>query len=295
MNPSEKLNEGGVENNSISFSESKQKRERMLQSKEIMGEKFFGREEIEKAFQVKVTPEIIPMIPFEKADLEKAKELGQYLILRINQAPNGEPLTIAKINELLRGKLNDGGKTLLHGKDGKIEPNYQYAREKFLIGESPRPAWALVGQEIVPDSSGKDYLSQTEVIVDYSRNHIFKGLPISPEFQAAIAEFEKEKEAIRTILKSDWKAAAERLANLPINKLARLTPVELFYDLIVYFQNKGKRLLSDNPRFAWTGGTAANGELVRGGYFTANGVSFSTWGPDGSDSYTGALFSRTAK
>lgn len=270
-------------------------REKMLEAKEVMEDSFFSYREIEEAFGIKINRELIPEIPFSQDDLERARELKQMLILRVDKKSEREPLTIAKMSELLKGKVKDGGKTLLYDNgSGKIEDSDSawYKKEDFITKETPKLAWALVGKEVIPGSLGKNYLEQTEEIVEYLKNKVFEGKKIPSEFQAAIGEFEKSKDEIENLLAVDWRKAAEKLVNLQITKITRPTPVEVFYDLILYFQNRGERLLEDIPRFTWTSSRNSNEEFIRAGFFTRSGVSFSPWGPDGADSYLGATFSR---
>lgn len=281
------------ENKVVSIERYKKEKEKVLRVKEIMGEDFLGRSEVEKALGTKINPETIPEVPFSEEELERAKELGQFLILRVDKTSDGDPLTIEKINNCLRGKVSDGGKVLFYDdKTGNIEKSAWYKNERFVVEETPTLNWVLTSKDIVPNSNGKNYLEQTEEIANYLKNEVFKGRDLPFEYEEAIQEFEEKKEEINKILKSDWKLAAESLANLLINKLARPSAVEVFYDLIVYFQNRGERLLNDVPRYTWTTSLKSNNELIKAGYFTSSGVSFSSSGPDGTDSYSGTYFSR---
>lgn len=277
----------------VSIEGYKKENEKILRAKEIMGRNFLGRREIEKAFGIKINPESVPEIPFSREDLERANELNQFLILRIDEMPNGEPLTVGEMNKLLKGKVNDGGKTLFYDDgSGNIEDSGWYKNEDFITKEVPKLSWALVSKEIIPNSSSKNYLEQTDEVVGYLKNQVFKDKTTPVEFESAILEYEESKEEIKTLLKTDWGKAAEKLSDLKITKLTRQSSVEAFYDLIVYFQNKGERLLKDEPRFTWTSSRTLRGELIRAGFFTPNGISFSSSGPDGTDSYLGVLFSR---
>ncbi|MCD6149359.1 hypothetical protein J7J13_01060 [bacterium] len=196
-------------------------------AKEVMGEEFFGFQEVEKAFGIRISPEDVPEIPFSREELERAKELSQFLVLRSDKAPDGKPLTLQKINEILKGKVSDGSK-LLYSDDGKgeIKSDAWYKSEDFIKDETPRLSWALVSKEVIPNSTGKNYLQQTEEMLNYLKNQVFsarggsalggKGeIPVI--YQEAIDEFEKEKGEIEKLMFSDWKEAAEKLSNLKIN------------------------------------------------------------------------------
>ena len=267
-------------------------REQMLRAKEVMGEDFFAAEQIEKAFGIKVKPEQIPEIPFKREDLERAKELNQFLILRVDKTNDGKPLTMAKMNELLKGKVKDGTKALYSDDgSGKIDDDAWYKNEDFVLKETPKLSWALASKEVISNSPDKNYLDQTAEIVNYLKNEVFKGKTIPADFQSAIAEFEKAKGEIAKLINDDWKKAAEKLEGLAITKLTRQTPAEALYDIFVYFQNKGERLLEN--MYTWTSRRASDGELVDVGYFDAGGADVSSRTPDYSDGALGVAFSRS--
>jgi len=249
-------------------------------AKEIMGQDFFGPEEVKTAFLDQVDVSEIPSIPFTSEELEKAKELGQMLILR-------QPLTMKQISESLANKVNDDGKVLYDFK--------WYKEEKFYTTEAPEASWALVSKEVVPDSPNKNYLQQTQVLIDYLRNEVFKDVEIPAEYADAMNEFESEKAGIAAIVsssvESEWRKAAQMLEELKINRLTRRSPAEALYDLVVYFQNNGERLLPDT--YSWTNRRNSSGSLVYVGYFESDGVVVSGDSPGESDSYFGDSFSRS--
>jgi len=269
-------------------------REQMLRAKEIMGDDFFAHEEIEKAFGFKVNPELIPEVPFSREDLERARELNQFLILRVDKTGDGKPLTLAKMNELLGGKTKDGSKALYADDEsgsGKIEDDSWYKDEDFALKDVPKLSWALVSKEVISSSPDKNYLDQTSEIVDYLKNEVFKGKEIPVEFQSAISEFEKSKDGIEKLMNEDWEKAAEKLEGLAITKFTRQTPAEAIYDIFVYFQNKGERLLEN--MYTWTSRRSSDGELVLVGRFDSGGAGVYGDGPGGSDAYLGVSFSRS--
>ena len=81
------------------------------------------------------------------------------------------------------------------------------------------------------------------------------------------------------------------LEELKINRLTRRSPAEALYDLVVYFQNNGERLLPDT--YSWTNRRNSSGSLVYVGYFESDGVVVSGDSPGESDSYFGDSFSRS--
>src|SRR3989344_7705133 len=73
---------------------------------EILGkENVFGSADVEKTWGVKVEA---PPIPLSKEDLERAKELGQMLMLRIDKTEDGKPLTVQAMSALLADRYTKG-------------------------------------------------------------------------------------------------------------------------------------------------------------------------------------------
>lgn len=260
--------------------------EQMKKAEEIMGADFFGPEQVQSAFLGQIEISEVPSIPFSSEDLEKAKELGQMLILRVEKTKDGSALTMEKISELLEGKLKD---------DTEVLYGDWYKEEGFYKTETPEMSWALVSKDVVPDSTSKNYLAQTERLVEYLKNEIFKDKEIPPEYAEAIEEFENEKAAIAAIVESsvesEWKEAARRLEALKINQLTRQTPVESLYDSMVYFQQAGERLLPD--KYSWTNRRDSDGGLVYVGDFRSDGVDVLRVGSGGLGSSLGVSFSRS--
>ena len=282
--------------NALGISESKIEGsvgEQIESAKEIMKDEFFGPKAIENAFGIKVESKDIPTIPFGKADLERAKELNQFLVLRVDKTKDGKPLTMKKMNEMLEGKLLEGTK-FLYADDGtgKIKDDAWYKDEDFFANEAPKLSWALVGKKEIPSSTGKNYLDQTREIVKYLRNQVFVGKAMPKEYEEGINEFEKKEKGIAEIIDSDWKTAAEELANLKINQLTRQAPVEVLYDIAIYFKNKGEHILEN--MYTWSSRRDSDGELVDLGRAGADGARVLSRRPAYSVGSLGVVFSRSS-
>ena len=253
-------------------------------AKSIMGDEFFGAEAIDKAFDIKILPGDIPPVPFSPKELETAKELGQFLILRLDRDSSG-PLTMQKMQRIVQPKFDSRSK-------GKIlyDPS-RYSREDFFTKDVPKAKWALVTKEVIPNSTHKNYLNQTQEIADYLKNQVFRGGILPKEYQEAIAEFESQKKAISDIIADESKLrdAADKLAALKLNKMTRQTPVEALYDVLVYFQNHDQRLLEG--RYTWTSKQSSLGSLVEVGRFVSLGVNVDRWNPVRSDGLLGVCLS----
>lgn len=254
----------------------------LKEAKEILEQDFLGKEEIERAFDIKIEDKDIPEIPFTKEDIEKAKELGQFLILRTDKIDKKTPLTIENLNKHLKGKTKEGGKILYSD---------SYKSEDLYKTEIPKLSWALTSKELIPDSTSKNYLQQTELIVKYLKEKVFKDTDISESYQQAITEFEAQKDEIEKLMTTDWKKAAEKLEKLQINQLTRQTPVETIYDLIAYLHTNNQRLLEN--KYTWTKRRFSDGRLVDVGAFDSRGADLDGWRPGHSSGRIGVSFSRS--
>jgi MoxR-like ATPase len=246
---------------------------------------------IEAAFGFKPEAKDIPVIPFNQAELVRAKELKQFLILRVNKAKDGEPLSMKKMNELKAGKTKDKGKILYSNDEtGKLKSDAWYKEEKFFTTESPTLGWALVSKEVIPNSTSQDYLTQTETLVDYLQKEVFKGQKMGKIYQDAIDEFKKTKDSIKTLMDSDWQAAGARLEKLKINNLCRQTPVEVLYDILLMKEKNDEYIL---PNYTWTNRRHSNGELVSVGSADADGAGVLGGQSGNSNVNLGVSFSRS--
>ncbi len=261
--------------------------EQMEKAKEVMGEDFIGPEEVKAAFLDQIEISEVPKIPFSKEELERAKELGQMLILRVDKAKDGSDLTMEKIHDLLNGKIKEEAPVLFN-----VD---WYGVEDFYKKEKPAVSWALTGKEIVPDSNSKNYFQQTEELVKYLQDKVFKDKEMPREWAEAIKEFEDIKAIVEPLARSSvdsvWKEAAETLADLKINQMTRQTPAEALYDLIVRYQQKGERLMEN--MYTWTKRRPSDGSLVSVGYFKSDGVRVGGYRPDDAYDALGVSFSRS--
>jgi len=252
----------------------------------IMGrDYFFGAEAVAKAFPgIPLKPEQIPAIPFSKEDLQRAKELGDSLRLRVNKAPGNGNLSMEKMQELLQPTFDQKNK-------GKVLYKTDWYEGEDFFKEAPELCWVLTSDGIIPDSEDKDYLQQTEHIAEYLRETVYKGKKLPQQYVDAIKEMETQKDEIRRLIDAnDWQKAAEKLANLTLNKLTRRVPVEVLYDMLVTFQNGDKRHLEDF--YDWTGVRSSDGRLVSVGRFAPGGVYVNRCSPYRSYDALGVVLAR---
>jgi len=236
-------------------------------------ENVFGPKEIEKTFGVRLSE--IPEIPFSVEELERAEKIGQMLVLRVDKTKDGKPMSLLAMNDILAKrweKEKKGG--LLNTADGWRDA---VTGEKDFAEVAPRSGWALVSKDLLPDSTSKNYIDQTEVIIKALREKAFKDIEMPEEYEKAIREFESNKDRLTRLMNENWEQAAKELSELKINQLTRQSIQETIYDLAMYYDARGKRLLPD--RYTWSNSRSRDGNLVLLGNFDAKGVNGYVWGP----------------
>ena len=250
----------------------------------LRGTDCLGAPEVEQVLKVKL--QNVPPIPFTKAELTRARELGQFLILFVPKNSSGESLTMKGLYEQLNNELGDGGKLL-------YEVSW-YGGEVFFTTDPivTEPTWKLVSREEIPDSASENYLGQTQAIVDYVIGQVYQGEELPTLYQEAITEFEARKADLEKLMESDWKAAAEQLAALKVNQLFRLSPGQTLYTIAVYEGVNHERLLAG--MYSWSASRASGGGLVCVGNADRRAASVFGCDPRFSISNLGVVFSRSA-
>lgn len=259
---------------------------KILQAKKIFGLDFLGPEEISKVWGVEINPNSVPPIPFTQPDLIRAKELNQFLILRTSQDSNGKPLTMKRMNQILQPEFTQA-------EQGKLLYSIDwYKNEPFFAKDTPNPGWALVSKDVIPGTTGKNYLKQTVRLAEYLKTQVFEGQNTPQIYQEALEEFGEEKQAeLQQLMNNNWQEATNALSNLKLNQFLRPTPSDVLYDFLAYFRITNKRLLE--KMYTWTKARSSDSRLVDLGYFVAYGVYVSRGLPDDCNGDLGVSFSRS--
>jgi hypothetical protein len=253
-------------------------------SQRLFGRDFFGPNEVGHTFGVKVPPENTPQIPFSQEQLEVAKALDQKLILRVNKAADGQPLTMRKMGQILQPMFDQEG-------NGKILYNTDwYKGEGFFTKETPVFGWALAGKEVLPSTLGINYFDQTQALASHIKTTLFASGVFPPNYQVALDEFVAQEANIAKLINSNKEEAAKKLAGLQINQLMRQSAPEVLYDLLMTFRGSGERELKST--YTWTNTRASDGGLVVVGSFDSLGVLVPSRWPGYSDPRVGVCPSR---
>lgn len=187
-------------------------------AREIMREvDYFGPEAVERAFGVRLEQDEIPNVPFSREDLERARVLDQFLVLRVNKKEDGSQLTISDMQS-----------------DRVTIKNF----EEVTGGGSPRAGWALV--EKGPHDAPRNYLEETQDLITFIEKSVFGGLEMPKEYQSAIEDFNARKGFLKQFLDNGrgGPVAANVIADLDISNLARQTISEAIYDVCIFFMNR---------------------------------------------------------
>ncbi len=275
------------------------------QAREIMGDNFYGPEEVASTFGFELSKEEIPKIPYSKEDLEKAVKLGESLILRISHDAEGNPMTMQRINQIMDPKL-------VEGKEGRLLYDTDwYKNESFYTKDSLTMEWRLVGGSFVPDvhskkdregkytedSRGKNYIQQTRLLRDYLKS--IDSLSEVEEAQCADenlkyladkmgVDWETGDITDEAKYKANWQMVASELSQLDINVDHRRMPAEIIYDFSVQFnKSKSRGFLEHN--YDWSRAVSSGGHLVYVGGADASGAGVYRGGPVSRDGLMGVV------
>jgi hypothetical protein len=226
------------------------------QAQEIMGDSFYGVEEIKNTFKFEFPQEKVPAIPYSPEVLEKAKENGEMLVLRVESDGEDSPMTMERMNELMQTILEEDSEEeqekLLYDTDW-------YQEEDFFKNASLKTEWRIVGKNFVPDSTSKNYIEQTKVLRDY-----LLGLDsVSKEEQEECTDelLNGLQKMIDEDYDKNWQEVAKKLSELLINKNHRRIPAEILYDWVLQFRNRKERGILE-ANYDWSNALSSSGELV---------------------------------
>ncbi|MDO8507934.1 MAG: hypothetical protein Q7S53_05230 [bacterium] len=206
------------------------------EAEEIMGKDFLGPQAIENTFGIHLESKDVPKIPFSKEELENAKILAQFLVLRTDKAPDGKDLTIMKMEKIAK----DVSKPIMVGRQCK-----RALKKEGLINELPRKGWALVTKH--PLDYNVDVMSHNATVIGYLKRNIFDGQEIPIEYERAFEEFAAALDFVKDLRIRGGKKSENNdiIKNLKITELTKPSVSEVIYDSLVYQKNNGIILQKD--------------------------------------------------
>lgn len=251
------------------------------EAKEIMEDDFMGPEDIGKTFGPFVKPEKVPNIPFTKNQLEKAKELGQFLILRVDKYKDRKSSEEKPFNV----------SSMLYWSN--IANSLDYNGVKIDISETPRPGWALVEKDFVPFTANLNYMEQLKRSVEHLKRQV--GKDYAGSYDEAVKEFEDQEMAI---VEEIGKGAPSeeilrKIMSLKASKLLMPSFTEAAYDMIMYCKKNGvDNMLGDSGGEVVTRSLAKDGVGAIGVSFDKDTITLSGVGIGRRSINSGFLFSR---
>jgi hypothetical protein len=218
----------------------------MEEAKEIIGDKsYFGPEAYEKAFNTTIPYQEIPSIPFSRVDLERARQLGQQLILRVPKI-NGRNLTAA---EIIRDQA------VLY--ERYYDKKYKEIRRVFFSSytgydeETVTGGWALRSEFPIPDNKAGAYMLPK--LRDYLTQEVFRDLPTSSNYQDLLGRFDEIMDTYLNIMSQNRPKSitdeGEKELGEYLKAMGCASVPDIFYDVIVINRNGG-RTIHDGGAFA---------------------------------------------
>jgi hypothetical protein len=268
------------------------------EARELLGEEMvLGPEEITNALGFEVEESEIPLIPYSRDELEKAKKLGDQLILHVSHDGDGNPMTMKRINEIMETRMDPAT-------EGKLLNNINwYKDEDFYKREKLKTEWRLVGSAFVPDvSSPKDeegnhtkdtrnnnYVHQTRLLREYLES-VGKDILTEEEEEECSdrilqrlseqmgVDWDTQKITNQEKYNKNWREVAEKLVSMQINQNHRRSMTEIIYDWTLRFKkSKDRGLLRDY--YEWSRSPASAGGIVRIGDVSSYGADVVGWLP----------------
>ena len=282
--------------------------QKIEQAQEIMEknglEFFLGPDDIEQTFGFKLEAKDIPAILFSEEEIERHQESGDMLVLNMDKTPDGIPLNIEEMakrairsigsNVIEKDKNGNPTKYLLY-KDqfydqGKIKSGTWFSGETEVRKQTPKLGWQFVSPNILPDSTGKNYIAQTEMLIENARSNFFDG-NLPQEYLEAEKEFKIEKSKIEEFIENNnYVKASKTLSALKISQLLREPVQNVIFRYLVSFK-KGKQLFTDG-KYSWASSFSSDGFLLSFGNANATGAGVSRIWPGSSFDNLGAVSSR---
>ena len=217
-----------------------------------------GPDALEGALGIRLDEKDIPPIPFASEELEQAKELNQFLVLRVNKTNDGKSLTLKEIERIHKAK-NDG-KELYKNAENWLEQWDLYHKETVQMG------WALVGRsQLFSVEWGKDSAIMENLAGEIKNIYSEGNIPADVQQQLDYYEQVKDK-----IDQNELLSLEERGEIYSKMELLGRPVVEVVYDGLLYFQQNGEYLLNDN--MIWTNSVLYQGRIMFVGGFDQEGI-----------------------
>ncbi len=260
-----------------------------------------GPEDITKAFGVSI--ENIKPIPFNEKEIELHKALGHKLVYEINRTPEGLPLTLAELSQRAGSNVIKAGEYRLYKErfddKGNIKKDAWFAKEAGMLSETPEEGWKFVSIDVIPGTESKNYIDQTDFLIKYFKDNIFKPAPagasgksgLPEEYKKAFGAWGKDKAKIQQLITdAKWPEAAKALGEHPVSELLRENFTSTIYRTIALQKSRNQKILPS--MYSWSRSFSSGGDLVCVGVFDAGGARVNGGRSGNAWTDMGAVFSR---
>lgn len=260
---------------------------RILEARAILGNNFFGPQEVRNTFGVELLPNHTPLLNTDSNKLKRAKADNLFLNLRIDTFSDGSPITIESIEDILQPVFTarQAGRVIAVGSS--------YPTKNFFTHDRPRAGWFFTSKDTIQGTDHRSYLDQSHVIGDFLEGGVFAGMKAPFTGIDYLKLVHRELQDLAT---TDPEQYVVRLSYLGFNQASRPTPVEAVYDLVAYYLNRGERLLA--VKSSLTGGKnyfttsnddfAGDNEFIGVGEFTPRGIKITHHKADDASKNVGA-------
>jgi hypothetical protein len=148
----------------------------LSEAKEIFGTSLLDIEALREALGMELDEREMrraEKVPFTRAELERARELGMRLVFRVSRDRDGAFVTINRLREIARERYPRGD--ALSGKANIFEVPHGgwYEGERFAREETPRAGWQLIGRNALVGSVGKSWREQETLLRSWAQDHGF--------------------------------------------------------------------------------------------------------------------------
>ncbi|MBI5140416.1 MAG: hypothetical protein HZA94_03160 [Candidatus Vogelbacteria bacterium] len=255
-------------------------------------ESIVGPEDISGTFDLKV--ESIEPIPFTKEEIEIHKSLGHRLTYEVRYTPDGVPLKLGELAKRVGSNVIGPNEYRLYKErfddSGNIKKDAWFAKDEAILNELPDGGWKFVSDEIIPGSTSKNYIEQTDFLIKYFADNIFKD-SLPDNYKKAFQDWERDKPVVKGLIsQSKWLEVAKVLSDHPVSRLLRENFPSTVFRTIIMQKEKDKKILVGN--YSWSRSFSSGGDLVNFGVFGAEGADVDGAWPLRVWTFVGAVFSR---
>lgn len=260
----------------------------------IGGERVLAGEDYHASFGF--SPEIPKRIRFTKEFIETFKQtcetlnLDFRLVYKAAATPEGLPFTMEeqarRAGNNVIGTEADGTKSYRlyrdqFGESGNIKPDAWFANDDTVKKAVPSGKWGLVSDDVLPGSTNKPYIPQTDALIAVWQKSLLPGMTPKERrhCETIFAQWNNDKPQLQKLVDTaaatgataDHIAAANALAAHPATALLREPFPATAERGILLQKTRNKKILPS--AYSWSSTPSSDGLLVSFGGFGSAGAS----------------------